>query len=157
MIHHLSVAVENPAHVATVLAEIWQGQALPFPVAPNSYVVFADNNDQGVCLEICPLGYELVPGEMEVQFKQNGTAWPFTATHAAISVPIGLEQIQAIADREGWQAQLCDRGPGCFQLVEFWVENHLLLELLTPEMAQQYSQFMTPQNWNTFLAEATRT
>jgi hypothetical protein len=31
MIHHISIAVHNPLHVSQVLAEILQGQSLPFP------------------------------------------------------------------------------------------------------------------------------
>ena len=31
MLHHLSVSVKNPQHVASVLAEVFQGRAMPFP------------------------------------------------------------------------------------------------------------------------------
>lgn len=39
---------------------------------------------------------------------------------------------------------------GVFGLVELWVENRLLLELLTPEMASRYLNFMTPQKFADF-------
>lgn len=30
MIHHISISVENPHHVAQVLAEVMNGEAVPF-------------------------------------------------------------------------------------------------------------------------------
>jgi hypothetical protein len=65
------------------------------------------------------------------------------ATHAAISVPASQEQIEQIGMREGWQVALCDRG--VFKVIEFWVENWLLLEFLPPEFATQYLQSVQPQ------------
>jgi hypothetical protein len=41
MLHHISIAVKNPHHVAEVLAEIRQGNVIPFPPNPGSYVVLA--------------------------------------------------------------------------------------------------------------------
>jgi hypothetical protein len=77
----------------------------------------------------------------------------FTATHAAVSVPLDQQQIEQIAVREGWQTLLGNRGP-FFQVVEFWVENRVLLELLTPKMAEQYKDFSTPQNWEQLVLAA---
>ncbi|WP_416665868.1 hypothetical protein [Egbenema bharatensis] len=146
MLHHMSIAAENPKQVAEVLAELWQSQALPFPFYPNSYIAFA-GDDHGTVIEVYPLGYEIVPGNPELPDLKSGQAVTrYTATHAAISVPLELEQIQQIAAREGWQCFVGDRGP-FFQVVEFWVENTVLLELLTPRMAAQYTAFSTPQNW----------
>ncbi len=41
MLHHISLGVNNPHHVAEVLAEIMQGNVIPFPPNPGSYVVLA--------------------------------------------------------------------------------------------------------------------
>ncbi len=43
MLHHISIAVKNPHHVAEVLAEIRQGNVIPFPPNPGSYVVLAED------------------------------------------------------------------------------------------------------------------
>jgi hypothetical protein len=40
---------------------------------------------------------------------------------------------------------LCHRGD-YFDIIEFWVENQLLIELLPPEMVTQYLTFMKPQS-----------
>ncbi|RUR87004.1 hypothetical protein ACF3DV_10160 [Chlorogloeopsis fritschii PCC 9212] len=154
MLHHISIAVENPQHVAEVLAELWGGCAYPFPIYPNSYIAFA-GDAHGTAIEVYPIGSELMPGRPDLpdlQLNQSGSK--FSATHAAISVPLNQQQIEQIAQREGWQAQLGDRGP-FFQVVELWVENSILLELLTPEMAARYVAFSTPENWEKLVLAAT--
>ncbi|WP_448570155.1 hypothetical protein [Trichothermofontia sp.] len=153
MIHHLSIAAANPKHVADVLAELWQGKAYPFPMYPDSYIAFA-GDDYGTAIEVYPLGSELVPGRPDLPALQaENSSAQFTATHVAISVPLNPEQIEQIAAREGWQTLRGNRGP-FFQVVEFWVENRVLLELLPPEMAQQYTAFSTPANWEQLVLAA---
>jgi hypothetical protein len=44
----------------------------------------------------------------------------------------------AIAEREGWRAIELSRG--AFRVIEFWIENRVMLELLTEDMAQEYLQ-----------------
>jgi hypothetical protein len=147
MIHHISVAAKDPRRVARVIAELWQTEALPFPPVPGGYIVIADD-DHGTAIEVTPLGTEIVPGEgdAEAQSKANATASPFTATHAAISVPLSTAKVKEIAAREGWRVGTYERG-GAFQVIEFWVEDRLLLELLPPEMAQRYLDFLTTRNF----------
>lgn len=142
MIHHISLPVQDPLHVAQVLAEIWQGQALPFPPHPGSYVVIA-GDDYGSLIELYPLGSEIVPGtgEKQASFVQHAIPAGFYAVHAAISVPTSLEEIERIAKREGWRVLLCSRD-GLFDVVEFWVENRLMLEFLPPSIAPTYLKAM---------------
>ncbi len=151
MLHHISVAVDNPLHVAKVLSEVWKGEFFPFPPHPGSYIVLA-GDQHGTAIELYPIGTELIPGQSEVEFSQTTLPRYFTAIHAAISVPISLEQIKEIGAREGWLVMLCDRGP--FEVVEFWVENKLMLEFLPPVLVPQYLSFMQPQNFVEFLAAA---
>ena len=51
---------------------------------------------------------------------------------------------EAIAQREQWRCVRCSRG--YFEVIEFWLENTVLLELATPELAQQYTAVLTPEN-----------
>ncbi len=145
MIHHISIAVNNPAHVAEVLAEILQGSVIPFPPNPNSYVTLA--GDQfGTLIELYPLGSEMIPNahEGEAGFQLNQQVSHYTAFHAAISVPIGLEEIERIGLREGWRVFPANRD-GLFDVVEFWLENRLMMELLTPAIAPQYLKALNPE------------
>ena len=52
------------------------------------------------------------------------------------------QQIRAVADREGWRAVRCNRG--AFNVVEVWVENAVMLELLTPQMSAEYLAAVRP-------------
>jgi hypothetical protein len=147
MIHHISIGAKDPQRVARVIAELWQTEALPFPPVPGSYIVIADDK-HGTAIEVTPLGTEILPGEgdAEARSRVNDDASPFTATHAAISVPLSTGRVKEIAAREGWRTGTFERG-GAFQVVEFWVEDRLMLELLPPEMAQRYLDFLTTRNF----------
>jgi hypothetical protein len=144
MIHHLSISAENPQHVAQVLAEILQGQATPHPFNTDGYIIFPFD-EYGTEIEVYPLGTEIIPGDNDEKrgYIENLAASKFTATHVMISVPASIEQIEQIAQREDWLIQRANFG---FDYILFWVENRLLLELLTPEMAIQYKAVAHPEN-----------
>ena len=56
-----------------------------------------------------------------------------------------MDEVLAIAKREGWTARVCDRG-GIFKVIEFFLENKFMLELMTKEELQRYQSFMKPEN-----------
>ncbi|MDZ8239453.1 MAG: hypothetical protein RMZ69_20270 [Nostoc sp. ChiQUE01a] len=144
MIHHVSISAENPQHVAQILAEILQGQPTHHPYSPGGYIVFPFD-EYGTEIEVYPLGTEITPGESDEKraYIENSTASKFTATHAMLSVPASIEQIEQIAQRENWLVQRASFG---FDFILFWVENRLLLEFLTPEMTAQYLAFTQREN-----------
>lgn len=158
MINHISIAVENPEKVANVIAEFWNGMVVPFPPAPGSFMVFA-NDGRGSAVEITPSGTVLVPGEglppedaldtateeYEAKFVQTGAAPQYVATHLNINTHLGIEEIKEIARREGWRTLVCNRGEGLFQLVEVWVENQFMLEVMTPEQTARYVEITRPE------------
>ena len=145
MIHHISIPALDPLNVAQILAELFGNDYFaPFPSHPNSYVAFA-GDEYGTLIEVYPFGTEMMPGEDDTPIKyQQSTYNQFIATHAAISIPLEQSQIEAIAIREGWRCVRCSRG--YFDIIEFWVENTVLLELATPELAQQYLALLSPEN-----------
>ncbi|MBW4429681.1 MAG: hypothetical protein KME50_36320 [Nostoc desertorum CM1-VF14] len=154
MIHHISIAVRNPSHVAQVLAEILKAQAVPFPPNPGSHMVIPFD-EYGTAIELYPLGSQIEPGENDEEcvFIRTAITSIYTDIHAAISVPISQKEIEQIGVREGWRVVRCNRD-SFFDVIEFWVENRLMIELLTPEMASQYLKFATQQeNLKYFLAE----
>lgn len=153
MIFHFSIAAAQPKHVAEVLATLWKGEALPFPpVATGSYAVLA-GDDQNSLIEIYPLGTELVPapGDADVESRHNHSASGRTATHAAIASPLSVAEVLAIAEREGWIAKVCKRG-GMFGVIELWLENTTLVEVLTADMVDEYLATMTIAGWRAALA-----
>lgn len=153
MLHHFSIAAENPARVAQALAELLQGEVAPFPPHPGSFMALA-LDDYGTMIEVYPAETELMPGfgSEQVTFSSNAFASPFSSTHVAISVPTSQEQIERIAAREGWRAVRCNRDD-YFDVIEVWVENKLMLEFLPPALAARYVAFMQPQNLQKVLAE----
>ncbi|BAT53816.1 hypothetical protein NOS3756_27790 [Nostoc sp. NIES-3756] len=146
MIHHISISVENPQHVAQVLAEVLNGQSVPFFPHPGSYMVFP-LDEYGTGIEVYPLKSYIKPGEGENQcvFAEASNVSGFTATHAAISVTSTQEKIEEIGRREGWRTIRCNRD-SFFDVIEFWLENKVMIELLTPEMAAQYIAVTRPEN-----------
>ncbi|TBR58303.1 hypothetical protein B4U84_20450 [Westiellopsis prolifica IICB1] len=157
MIHHISVSAKNPQHVAQVLAKVLKGQAAPFPPNPGSYIVFP-GDEYGTAVEVYPLASEILPGtspDEHCMFVHNDNPSMFTATHAAISVPVTQEEIEQVGMSEGWRVVRCSR-ESLFDVMEFWVENRLMIELLTPEMASQYLAFTKqPEKLQEFFATAT--
>ncbi len=148
MIHHISISAHNPLHVSQVLAELLQGQSVPFPGHPGSYVALAFD-PQGTMVEVHPFGTALVPGnaaDEACQLLPNPTASIYIANHTAISVPVNIDFIQSIGKREGWRVAYCRRGDNYFDVIEFWVENQLLIELLSPEIVDRYLTFMSPES-----------
>ncbi|MDZ8189634.1 MAG: hypothetical protein RMX96_32955 [Nostoc sp. ChiSLP02] len=154
MIHHISIAVKNPSHVARVLAEILKAQVVPFPPNPGSYMVMP-LDEYGTAIELFPLGSQIEPGEGdgECTFVHTAISSKFTDIHAAVSVPTSQKEIEEIGAREDWRVVRCNR-ESFFDVIEFWVENRLMLEFLTPEMASVYLKFTTDkENLKYFLAE----
>lgn len=166
MINHISVGVQNPEKAAQVLAELWNGYALPFPPSPGGFIVFADD-DRGTAVEFTPINIEMIPGkglpaedgygltypteEYEATFQYGANSPQYISTHLAINSPLSEAQVKAIAAREGWRVLTANRGGGLFQLIELWVENRFLVEVFTPEMTARYVSIMKPEVWANYL------
>ena len=56
------------------------------------------------------------------------------------------DEVERIGAREGWRAKTFGRGmqghKPFFHVIEFWLENRLLIEVATPAMAQEYRNFL---------------
>jgi len=163
MINHISIGVNDPENVAKVLAELWNGIVLPFPPAPGSFMVLA-NDGKGTGVEITPINTIIIPGEglppeddvtatteeYEAKFVQSDFVPRYVPTHLNINTKLGIDEIKAIANREGWRTLVANRGAGLFQLVEVWIENRFMLEVMTPEQTERYIEITSPE----FIANA---
>ncbi|SPF02734.1 hypothetical protein SMA5143A_3492 [Streptomyces sp. MA5143a] len=135
MIHHLSISAANPEKVARVLAELMGGAVLPFPPHPGAFMAFACD-DNGTEVEVYPAETVLVPGADGTAFEKAPPP-DRTVTHFALSVAITREQVFKIAEKEGWRCQSVNRVES-FPLIEVWIENRTLVEVLVPEEAEIY-------------------
>lgn len=46
---------------------------------------------------------------------------------------------------------MANRGEGAFQLIELWIENRFMVELMTSEMTEAYIELMQPRGWADWL------
>lgn len=138
LIFHLSIDANDPRHVAEFFAQLWNGRAVPFPpVAKGSWMALA-GDERNNMIEVYPRGTKLVevPGDADPKAETGPTA-PTSSTHLAVGTHLTADQILAIARREGWPAKYRKRG-GQFGVIEMWVEGWRMVEVLTPEMQQEY-------------------
>lgn len=134
MLLHISIPAFEPLNVATVLAELCQGVVKPFKPLANAYMVFA-NDTYASGFEVYPADVEFQPGTKPnepSQFIRLAQPKKFNACHCAMRTALSKQQIEAIAKREQWRC-LYTRRQNVFNLYEFWVENHFLLELIVTE------------------------
>lgn len=153
MIRHLSFAARDPQVVATAIAELWGCEAFPFPhVAQGSWVAISGDR-RGSTMEVYPLGAELHPveGDNDAVAVMALAPATHTSTHAAIDTVLDQAGVFALAQRHAWLAKYRKRG-GIFGVIELWVENTFLLEVMTPEMQREYTDFMSPEAWRAMLA-----
>ncbi|MFL6736340.1 MAG: hypothetical protein ACJ8F4_04695 [Sphingomonas sp.] len=150
MIFHISISADDPKRTATMLAELWRGEAFPFPmVGKGSWVAHA-GDDRRSTIEVYPRDMAFYPTESagEERYEpvsRNG------AFHAAVATPLGIEEVEAVARKYGCHTSLCHRGPW-FRVIELWVDNCLMLEMMTPEMQNEYQRSITIENWKGMLA-----
>ena len=147
MIHHVSIPARDPRHVAEVLAELMRGKSYPFGPLEGAFLALM-GDDYGTMIEVYPEHTTLdIPGrDDQVVFGENTApprSWPF---HVLLSVPREQDDIEHIGAREGWHAKTFGRGmegqKPFFHVVEFWVENRVMIEVASPAMTQDYQDFM---------------
>ncbi|MBW4683765.1 MAG: hypothetical protein KME40_01435 [Komarekiella atlantica HA4396-MV6] len=146
MILHISIDAHNPLQVATALAEVLNGKVYKFFI-PGSYLVMPFDK-YGTHIVVFKEGDVWVPGTdaESAQVLQAEPPSKLVANHTAISVPTTQEQIEQIGQREGWRVLTRKQGDGVpFSAIEFWVENRILFEFLSPEFVLQYLQTMQPE------------
>lgn len=144
MIFHASIPADDPERVAKVLAEIWKTDYFPF-VFPESYVVVS-GNAWGSNIEVLKRGGEQVPAAVEAMLARNSAPSRYSEVHLLIGTELAFDDIFAIAKREGWIARLCDRA--VFTLVELWVENKFLIEVVNgPEIERYRTFYSNIDNW----------
>jgi hypothetical protein len=140
MLFHVSIDARDPRHVASVLAELFGGEAFPFPpVGEGSWVAMA-GDERNTTVEVYPFGTVLERAEGDAD--ATGPVYPAAgrrgnATHFAMATPLSQEQVLAVAAREGWPAKYRKRG-GLFGVIELWIDGDQMVEVLTEEMQAEY-------------------
>jgi hypothetical protein len=147
MIHHVSIPARDVDHVTKVLTELTGWRVIPFPgPLPGATMMLADDG-QGTGIEIYPDGTTMSPrqGEEQVEFGRADSP-AFVPFHFLLSLDTDRAAVQRIGDREGWRTLNCWRGPPgrpMFELIEFWIENRVMIEIATRDMLPNYLQTAT--------------
>lgn len=147
MIFHLSIPAHDPKAVAAALASLLGGRRFDFHAFRRAQIVLV-GDEHGTAVEVYPHTSELVPGPEMVSARPSRRETAHSASHFAIETQLAEAKIHAICDDLGWLSRRCDRGP--FELIEVWIENEFLVELLPPDLAARYRQAMTFENWETW-------
>jgi hypothetical protein len=158
MIAHVSIPARNPRATALILAELIDGEAFSFPVVTGAWIAVASSGS-GLAVEVYPETMAHHPGVGEAdpaQLPDGPRTMPWedqiypdqpqlraSAFHFAMASPLTEEAILAVARRAGFRALKCDRG-GVFGVIEVWLENTILVEVLTQEEFTRYRGFMNP-------------
>jgi len=149
MLFHASFPARDPRRAAEAVARLWGGTAFPFPVFEGSYIVI-EGDKFGSAIEFCPSGQVLVPGAEEAESERQRPVGP-SETHLAISTKLSEREVHALAAENGWQVRTCWRGETLFRVIEMWIDNTFLIEVLTAEMQKEYTAFLTPKNYAALL------
>lgn len=151
MLFHMSIAAKDPRRVAGVIAELWGGEAFPFPpISDNGWIALA-GDDRGTGLEVYPAGTVLKESEGDADAHGGEGHFGLTPTHGAIATHLDRAAVLAIAAREGWPAKYRKRG-GLFGVIEMWIEGRQMMEVLTPEMQAEYLATATIDGWRAMMA-----
>lgn len=150
MIHHVSIPARDPQHVAEVLAEVMGGKCYPFGPLEGAFMA-ASGDKHGSMIEVYPeqATLDIPDNDDQVVFGEQAAprSWPF---HVLLSVPTDEATVGRIGAREGWRTKTFGRGiPGqkpFFRVIEFWLENRLMIEVATPPMAAEYEAFLNTRD-----------
>jgi hypothetical protein len=147
MIHHVSISARDPKHVADVLAELMKGRAYPFPGGVADSFMAVSGDEYGSMIEVYPENVALVPGRDDKQVHAAHDATPgYVPFHLLLSVPGDRATVERIGEREGWRTQYFGRGapgqPPAFHVIEFWLENRIMVEVATPDMLAEYTRLI---------------
>lgn len=156
MIAHMSIPSENPKQAALFFAAIIDGLAFNFPVVEGAYISVAKDGS-GTAIEVYPpsMAHHPGKGELDPAVKPAGPAtmpWEdqilsrpddrrASSFHLAIETRLSAAEVISRAQALGWRAIACERA-GIFGVIEVWVDNVYLVEVLVPAEAARYRSFM---------------
>jgi hypothetical protein len=159
MIHHVSIPAKDPKHVADVLAELMNGRAYPFPGSITNSFMAVSGDAHGTMIEVYPETLALKPGttddeQVKATKAKAPAAYPF---HLLLSVPVDRATVEQIGAREGWRTRYFGRGapgrPPFFHVIEFWLENRVMVEVATPDMLAEYTKMISRENLDKMFAD----
>jgi hypothetical protein len=139
MLRHTSFAVNDPALVAEVLAEILGGTVeLPArpPYGPESLFVCLWD-EHGTLIELAPTGTAWVPNDqaLPVETKLDELVAQRDYVHSFWDAVVSFDRIREICDQHGWPCYVTDQR---IKIAIVWIESHRYIEFCPAEHLAAY-------------------
>ena len=104
-------------------------------------------DEHGSMIEVYPENVALVPGRDDKQVRAAHDATPgYVPFHLLLSVPVDRADGGADRRARGLAHPYFGRGapgqPPAFHVIEFWVENRVMVEVATPDMVAEYTRLI---------------
>lgn len=148
MILHSSIVADDPKATADTLARLLGGIALP--IGPGEGCWTAVGPDPiGSMISVLARGSEFHRNGEGVATRM-GKPVRHSAYHMLIETDLSEADIQRLAGDSGCHAQRATHGP--FEVIEFWIDDCLLIELVTPELGQAYREVIKSDDLRARLA-----
>ena len=132
---HLSVTAQNPERAAKCLAEMTNGEAIPFR-SPNMEGAFVCGWDfeKNNLIEFLPADYLMHETDYGADFKKMPEPQNYNSTHFQIEANISLDHIKKIADKYEINHKFRPNRGG--PLYDVWIEDQLLVEFVSEEITE---------------------
>jgi len=146
MIAHFSIPSRTPRATAEVFARIIDGVVIPFPPAEGGWLVVA-RDGSGTGVEVVPDSAVIFPGAADADGAYYGRSFgpadvAFGAVHIAMTTALSRDEVIALGQTQGWRTIHADRG--AFDLVEVWVDDRIMVEVLPPDSTARYLAISDP-------------
>lgn len=146
MIAHFSIPSRTPLATAEVFARIIDGVVMPFPPAEGGWLVVA-RDGSGTGVEVVPDTAAIFPGADPAAGARYGRGYgpvdpSFGAVHIAMTTALSRDEVIALGQAQGWRTLHADRG--AFDLVEVWVDDRIMVEVLPPDSTARYLAISDP-------------
>ena len=134
MILHASVAADDPHFTAETLARLLGGIALPVGPGNGTWSAVAPE-PVGNMISVLARGSEFHRSGAHVDTRA-GAPVRHSPYHMLIDTPLSEEEVFHLARDRGCHAHRARHG--AFDVIEFWIDDCLLVEVATPELGQAY-------------------
>jgi hypothetical protein len=148
MILHLSLPALDPQVTAKTLAELVGGIHKPLSWCKNGYMVFT-HSEFAIGIEVLPYQTVFMPGSStnEPLIMRSASKEPqYDCVHFLLVIDNSYEHIFKVAGKAGWRA-IFKRSLGAIDMVELWVENRFMIEVILKQHQQTTIDALKIENY----------
>lgn len=138
MILHASVVADEPRETAETIARLLGGIALPLGPGQGTWSAIGPD-PIGNMISVLKRGSEFHRTQRHVDTRM-GPPVRHSAYHMLIDTPLSETEILKLAEERGCHALRAKHG--AFDVIEFWIDNCLLIELVTQNMGRAYRELI---------------